>query len=475
MSFYHNLSIVSRRFRLVSSSFLQGDGLQFAAILPESRIKEAFDAEGLDFAQGDDEFYTPSLTLWASLSQTLHKDELRSYLAAVARVLVLLVVLGRKPCAKNSGAYCRARAKVSEVVLRRLTTEVAQGCENAVPDHWLWHNRHVMLVDGTTATMPDTQPNRDEYPQNVAQKPGLGFPILRLVVLLSLATAMVHDMALGPYAGKETGETALFRQLLAGVDPQTIFLADRYYCSYFLIAMALLGRCDFVVRLHQRRKVDLSKTQRLGPDDHLIVWTRPTMPDWMDQACYEQIPESMSLRLIKVQIQEPGFRVESLWVVTTLVDAQKYPREDIADLYRQRWMVELDIRTIKKTMGMDILRCKSPAMVRQEMWTCLLAYNLIRKALLEAAYETDHSPRELSFTTAMQTIAASLGTLAGADKELEARLIAAQIASLTEQIVGDRPNRVEPRAVKRRWKPIALLTKPRAEAQAELLRSASRS
>ncbi len=198
------------------------------------------------------------------------------------------------------------------------------------------------------------------------------------------------------------------------------------------------------------------------------------MPDWMDLASYGQIPESMSLRLIKVQVQEPGFRVESLWVVTTLTDARKYPREDIADLYRQRWQAELDIRAIKKTMGMDVLRCKSPAMVRQEMWTCLLAYNLIRKALLEAAYESDHSPRELSFTTAMQTIAASLGTLAGANEELAARLIAAQIASLTEQIVGDRPNRVEPRAVKRRWKPIALLTKPREEARADLLRSASR-
>ncbi|MEI7903461.1 MAG: IS4 family transposase [bacterium] len=471
MSFYNNLPIVSRRFRLVSSSFLQGDGLNFATVLPESRIKEAFDAEGLDFAQGDDEFYTPSVTLWASLSQTLHKGEQRSCLAAVARVLVLLVALGRKPCAKNSGAYCRARARVSEVVLRRLTTEVAQGCESAIPDRWLWLSRHVMLVDGATATMPDTKPNQDEYPQNVAQKPGLGFPIVRLVVMLSLATAMVQGMALGPYAGKETGEMALFRQLLAGVDPQTVFLADRYYCSYFLIAMALLGRCDFVVRLHQRRKVDLSKTQRLGPGDHLVAWTRPAMPDWMDQASYEQIPESMSLRLVEVQVQEPGFRVESLWIVTTLTDAQKYPREDIADLYRQRWMVELDIRAIKKTMGMDILRCKSPAMVRQEMWTCLLAYNLIRKTLLEAAYETDHSPRELSFTTAMQTIAASLGTLAGADEELATTLIAAQIASLTEQIVGDRPNRVEPRAVKRRWKPIALLTKPRAEARAELLRA----
>ena len=359
------------------------------------------------------------------------------------------------------------------MVLRRLATEVATGCESIVPDQWLWHGRHVLLADGTTATMPDTQPNQDEYPQNVAQKPGLGFPIVRLVVLLSLATAMVHSMALGKYAGKETGETALFRQLLAGVAPQTIFLTDRYYCSYFLIAMALLGQRDFVVRLHQRRKIDLGKAQRLGPDDHLAVWTRPLMPDWMDLASYEQIPESMSLRLIKVQLQEPGFRVESLWIVTTLTDAKNYPKEDIADLYRQRWMAELDIRAIKKTMGMDVLRCKSPAMVRQEMWTCLLAYNLIRKALLEAAYETDHSPRELSFTTAMQTIAASLGTLAGANEELAAKLIAAQIVSLTEQIVGDRPNRVEPRAVKRRWKPIALLTKPRGEARAELLHSLS--
>jgi hypothetical protein len=474
MSLYHKLPIVSRRFRLVSASFLQQDGLHFAEALPEARIQAAFDAEGLDFARGDDEFYTPSVTLWASLSQVMHKEEQRSCLAAVARVFVLLVALGCKPCAKNSGAYCRARAKLSEVVLRRLTTEVAQGCETAVPDRWLCFARHVVLIDGATATMADTKPNQDAYPQNVAQKPGLGFPIVRLVVILSLATAMVQDMALGPYAGKETGETALFRQLLGGVDPQTILLADRYYCSYFLLAMALLGQRDFVVRLHQRRKVDLSKTQRLGPDDHLVVWTRPPMPEWMDLASYEQIPETMSLRLIQVQVQEPGFRVESLWVVTTLTDARKYPREEIADLYRQRWQAELDIRAIKQTMGMDVLRCKSPAMVRQEMWTCLLAYNLIRKALLDAAYDSDHSPRELSFTTAMQTIAASLGTLPAANEELTARLITAQIASLTEQIVGNRPNRVEPRAVKRRWKPIALLTKPREEARAGLLRNASR-
>ena len=228
--------------------------------------------------------------------------------------------------------------KLPEVVLQRLTTEVAKGCENAIPDHWLLYGRHTLLADGTTATMADTQSNQDEYPQNVAQKPGLGFPIVRLVLLLSLATGMVQSMALGPYAGKETGETALFRQLLAGVDPQTIFLADRYYCSYFLIAMALSGQRDFVVRLHQRREVNLSKAQRLGPGDHLVVWTRPARPAWMDQASYKQIPESMTVRLVEVSVEKPGFRVKSLWVVTTLMDAGKYRKEEIADLYRHRWL-----------------------------------------------------------------------------------------------------------------------------------------
>jgi hypothetical protein len=360
MSFYHNPPIILRRFELVLSSFLQKDGLHFAEALPEARIKEAFDAEGVDFAQEDDDIYTPPVTLWASLSQVLHKEEQRSCLAAVSRVLVLLLALGRKPCAKNSGAYCRARAKLPEVVLQRLTTEVAKGCEMAVPDRWLLYGRHTLLADGSTATMADTPPNQDAYPQNVAQKPGLGFPIVRLVTLLSLATGMVHSMALGPYAGKETGETALFRQLLAGVDPKTIFLADRYYCSYFLLAMALFGQRDFVVRLHQRRTVDLSKAQRLGPGDHLVVWTRPARPDWMDEDSYQQIPESMTVRLVEVQVEKPGFRVKSLWVATTLTDAKEYPKEEIADIYRQRWLAELDIRAIKKTIGMDVLRCKSP-------------------------------------------------------------------------------------------------------------------
>jgi putative transposase len=470
MSLYQTRPSLSRRFRLVLSSFLQKDGLPFADVLPETRIREVFAEAGAEFAEDEDCIYTPPVTLWASLSQVLFKEEQHSCLAAVLRVGVLMVIVGRGSCSTNTGAYCRARAKIPEPVIRRLTEEVAEGCEREVPQSWLWHARHVLLVDGTTASMPDTEANQNEYPQHNAQKKGLGFPIVRLVVLLSLATAMVYDMALGPYSGKETGEPALLRTLLDRVDPQTILLTDRYYCSYFMIALVLLGRCDFVTRLHQCRKTDFRRMKHLGKGDHLVQWTRPPKPKWMDDATYAGIPKSLTLRLVEVQVREPGFRVSSLVVVTTLTDATQYPREDIAELYRKRWLAELDIRAIKRSLGMHVLRCKTPPMVRKEIWTCLLAYNLIRKAMLQSAHETGLSPRKLSFTAAMDAVAASLPLLSWGTGELAARLIAAQLAGMAAHIVGDRPNRVEPRAVKRRPKPLALLTKPRNEARAELLR-----
>jgi hypothetical protein len=471
MSFYHGRGSGLHRFRLVLASFLEHDSLPFASVLPETRIEQLFAEEGASFAQEAECIYTPAVTLWAWLSQVLFKEEQRSCLAAVARVAVLMVALGRPACATNSGAYCRARAKLPEVVLRRLVEEVAAESEKTAPRKRLWHGRHVVLVDGTTVSMPDTPKNQKAYPQSRSQKPGLGFPIARLVVLLSLATGMVHGMALGPYAGKETGETSLLRELLDTIDPETILLADRYYCGYFLIALTLLGRRDVVTRLHQLRKTDFRKAKRLGKGDYLVEWTRPARGDRMDRATYAQIPASLSVRLVQVEVREPGFRVESFWVVTTLTDALEYPREEIAMLYRRRWLAELDLRAIKQTLGMDVLRGKSPAMVRKELWTCLLAYNLIRQAMLEAALAAGRAPRSLSFALALQTIAASFTLLACQRHAVRARLIAAQLANLTASTVGNRPDRVEPRAVKRRRDPIALLTKPRAEARADLLRA----
>jgi putative transposase len=286
---------------------------------------------------------------------------------------------------------------------------------------------------------------------------------------MSLASGMLADMAMGPYAGKETGETALLRQLLDGVKSGDILLADRYYCSYFMIALLMELGIDFVTRVHQRRMVDFRHGQRLGRGDHLVTWKRPDKPEWMDQQTYDRMPASIEVREIHVQVRQPGFRTESFVVVTTLTDAGEYTKDDIAELYHYRWLAELDIRAIKITLGMDVLRCKTPEMVRKEMWTCLLAYNLIRQTMLQSARESGHSPRRLSFAAAMQSIAASWLVVTLSDDSAAASLIEAALANLPSHLVGNRPDRLEPRAVKRRPKPHDLLTKPRAQARAELL------
>jgi hypothetical protein len=300
MSFYQPARLLPRRFRLVLASFLQHAGLPFAEVISEESIRQAFDGEKVWFANDEEAVYTPAITLWAFLSQTLFKGEQGSCLAAVARVVVLLVALERGPCSGNTGAYCRARAKLPEAAIHRLAVEVAAGCEGQVPEHWLWHGRHVVLVDGATSSLQDTPENQAEYPQPQSQAAGLGFPIVRMVVLLSLATAMLKDMALGPYSGKETGETALLRQLLDRFTPGDILLADRYFCSYFMIALLMERRLDFVVRVHQRRCVDFRRGRRLGPGDHIVAWRRPARPEWMDPATYDRIPASIQLREVEV-------------------------------------------------------------------------------------------------------------------------------------------------------------------------------
>jgi putative transposase len=459
------------RFRQILSSFLQHDSLRFAAVLPEATIAQAFADGDANFAQEEDDIYTPAVTLWAFLSQVLHLGPMRSCTAAVARVGVLLIALGQEPCSDNTGAYCRARSKLPVPILARLTTDVANGCERQLPAQWLWKGRHVKLVDGAVVTMPYTEDNQQAFPQPGSQAKGLGFPMARMVILFSLATAMVSGMAMGPHKGKKTGETALLRELFGHLQAGDILLADRYYCSYFMIAMLLALGIDCVVRMHQRRHYDFRGGRHLGPGDHVVRWFKPQRPTWMDQETYDQLPESMEVREVQVQVRQPGFRTKSLVVVTTLLDAEHYTKDDIGELYHERWLVELDIRALKATMGMDVLRCQTPEMVRREVWICLLAYNLIRQTMLEAAAKSALSPRQLSFTAALQKIAAAWMLMAVADDTLLLALIENAHVDIANNKVGDRPNRVEPRNVKRRPKPHPLLTEPRDQARAKLYAS----
>ena len=469
MSSYLKAHSTPRQFRPLLASFLQRRGLPFADALPEEAIQEAFNQEHIRFAEDEEAVYTPAMTLWAFLSQVLFKDEQRSCIAAVMRVAVLLVALRRKACSANTGAYCRARAKLPQKIMRQLTVDLADGCEKQLDEQWLWRGRHVYLVDGTTVSMPDTAENQATYPQQPQQQAGLGFPIARVVVLLSLATGMLADMALGPYTGKETGETALLRQLFDRFKPGDVVLADRYYCSYFMIALLMERGIDLVTRVHQLRPIDFRNGRRLGKNDHVVTWRRPQRPAWMDQEVYERMPLSLEVRQIRVSVDRPGFRVASFVAASTLTDADEYALDDIAELYHQRWLVELDIRAIKVSLGMDILRCKTPEMVRKEMWACLLAYNLIRRVLLQSAKACGSSPRQLSFTAAMQSIAASWLVMVLSDDGVAAAVIEAATTNCAGRQIGRRRDRVEPRAVKRRPKPHDLLTKPRAEARAELL------
>jgi putative transposase len=222
---YHADAVGGQSFGLLRNAFLQAEGLPFADALDEETIAAAFAAEDACFAQDEGDIYTPAVTLWAFLSQVLHAGRLRSCVAAVSRVIVLCVVLGRKPPSRDTGAYCRARAKLPEPVLRRLVYESGEGLERRVPERWLWLGRHVKIGDGTTLTAPDTPENQATWPQPKSQQPGVGFPILRMVVLLSLATAALCGLAMGPYKGKETGETALLRVCSASWDHASV--ADR--------------------------------------------------------------------------------------------------------------------------------------------------------------------------------------------------------------------------------------------------------
>jgi hypothetical protein len=464
MSFRTLSRSMPHQFRLVLESFLSRDDLPFVDVLSEEDIQAAFDEEGVAFAEDEKDVYTPQVTLWAFLSQAVFKAEHRSCVAAVARVVVLMASLGRR-VSGDTASYCRARARIPDAVIRRLTATMADKCEHACPDDWLWKGRHVYLVDGTTLSMPDTRANQAVWPQPSSQKEGLGFPMIRMVVLMSLATGMVTDMAMGPYAGKETGETALFRQLLDTLRPGDIFVADRYMCSYFMLALAVERGIDAVVRQHQIRKTDFRRGRSLGRRDHLVSWQRPACPEWMDEATYQRMPTSLDVREVHVDVEQSGFRTESLVVVTTLTDAKAYASTEIAALYHKRWMVELDIRAIKITLGMDVLRCKTPEMIRKEIWVGLLAYNLIRKTMLDAASTHKYSPRQLSFAAAMQQIGAGWSAVPLMSEAGKSLLIDTFLHNLSEHRIGDRPDRIEPRAIKRRPKSQRLLTKPRHAAQ----------
>lgn len=475
MSFRTSSPVVSSAFQLVRDSLLQANRLPFHEALTTAHVEQAFKAEGISFAQddgcGNASVYTPAVTLWAMLSQALLTGVHRSCRAAVVRVAIYYAAVERIVSGTNTGAYCRARDKVTEGVVRRLAEGVASRAEAAVPEEWRWLGRTVHMVDGSTMSMPDTEENQAEYPQSSSQAEGLGFPIMRVLAIISLATGMVRGLATGPYSGKETGETALLRTLLHLLHPGDVVLADRYHGGWFMLALLQHLGLGFVVRLHHLRTADFSSGRKLSTGDHVVAWKKPQKPEWLDQETYDSLPAELEVREVLVHVAIPGFRTESLVVVTSLLDPQEVSAKAIGDLYRRRWRVELSLRDIKSMLELDVLRRGTPERVRQELWTGLLAYNLIRQSMLQSAHANHQQPWQLSFTATLQMLASQW--LAAANPALpplaRAALVSLRLVNGSTHIVGNRPDRVEPRAVKRRPAPLALLRVPRQKARQELL------
>jgi Transposase DDE domain len=462
---YHSASPVPS-FTTVLDTCAQSAELPFRDVLTEEQIQTLAEEEGVSFGAGPRCVYSVAVTLWAFLAQMLSKE--KSCTAAVARVVVLLVALGREPCAAGTGAYCKARAKLPERFLQRLVYDVGQRLEDEAPVAWRWHERRTILVDGTTVLLADTAANQAAYPQMKSQKPGVGFPILRMVLLLGLATAAALGAAMGPYAGKETGESALLRRLFDQLRAGDVLVADRYYCSYWLVALVQALGVDVVFRLHHLRHYDFRRGRRLGRGDHVVTWAKPARPAWMDADTYATLPATLTVRELRVTVKQPGYRVQELIVATTLVDSQAFPHEDIADLYHDRWHAELDLRSIKSFLGMEMLRGKTPAMARKEVWMHLLAYNLIRKVQAQAGLRKGISPRQLSFAGTRQALQAFRWVLLLAH-DRRSLLLGCLLDVVAQHRVGNRPGRCEPRKVKRRWKTYGLLHRPRAEERAALL------
>ena len=358
----------------------------------------------------------------------------------------------------STGAYCQARRRLPEAVLEPIWPEVAHALAATASPAMHWKGYRVGVVDGTTVSMPDTAQNQAVWPQSSTQKPGCGFPLMKVLGLFSLATGAVHAVVTATlHQGEHALLSDVWKTLTADFD---LLLGDRQFGSFATFAALQLCGLEGVFRLHYGRRVDGRTGRRLGKSDRLLTWNQPPKLAWW---LPHPVPDALAVRVLKVAVPIPGFRTRVLFLATTLLDPQRFPADALAELYRRRWQVELFFRDIKTVMHLDVLRCLSPDMIRRELHMHLIAYNLIRALMLEAALLHATDLRRLSFKGTCDTLRQWAPHLAfvAAHAALCRRLYRALLRTLAQDLLPLRPNRSEPRAVKRRPKNYHLLTKPR--------------
>ena len=443
---------IRQKIAMLKRQFLQEDG---TGVFDQALGDEEVAAVMSELVEPHRErIYPPLDTLRLFVGQVLSAD--RACQDVVGRRLSERIAQGQSVSALNTGSYCDARQRLPIALPVTLCAMIGERLESMAPSAWRWQGRSVKLFDGTTVTMPDTPSNQKAYPQSREQKPGLGFPIARIGALIGLSSGAMLGYQVAACKGKGTGEQSLLANLLDYLNGGDVLLADALLATWWIIEGASSRGADVVMAQHGVRITDFTHGQRLGKNDHLVQWPRPPKPKTMSAEEYACYPESITMREVEV-----NGRI----LVTTLLDPTFAPAQALGTLYKMRWNIEVDFRTIKATLEMDVLRCKSQPMVDKEIAVYFLAYNLVRWAMAKAALLADVLPRMLNFTGAKRLLGAFADQLRRTSGEQVRTMIATVTTSIATLRLQYRPDRIEPRAKKRRPKNLPLLTVPRQVAR----------
>jgi len=437
---------VRQQIQSFKKSVMQLSDLPFSDILRTECLQKIITSSSFK----RNRIFTPLVTLKTFISQILSADG--SCRQAVSQVFSERIIQGEKANSIGTSSYCKAREKLSLESLEQAAKEPGKRLHHQADPSWRWKGHNTLIVDGTTVLMADTESNQLTFPQQSNQKPGLGFPIARIVGLISLSTGAVISYAKGSYQGKGSGETSLLSALFDDIPANDLLLSDRYYCTWAIIALLIKQQSHILVKNHAQRKPNFSE----GKKDHIITWEKlKKKPVWMSDAEYQALPEEIRIR---------EFSVGGIVYVTTLLDDKKYPKKELATLYKERWSIELDFRSIKTNMGMEMLRCKTAEMVKKEIAIYFLSYNLVRANIARSAVMNKKIPRQISFMMAIQIFNEIKVQLTFHTGGILKHIIRSSLEAMTSIVIGKQKRKNQPRAIKRRPKAYPLLTMPRAEA-----------
>ncbi|MEA1891783.1 MAG: IS4 family transposase, partial [Campylobacterota bacterium] len=442
----HNKKIIKAQ-QKISRNKLKNSNLDFIqSFINQDKLSEVLNNRN--------RIYTPQKTLCMFISQSLNQD------GSCQNRVNKLALSKDETISINTSGYCKARQRLSRVAISTLTKSIAIDNEKKIPKNLKFRGRNIYLIDGTTITMPDTIENKKEYPHSKSQKDGLGFPICRIVAIISLATGSIIDANVGTYGGKGTGEQMLLRDMLHNFKKGDIILGDAMYSTYSLLSYALKHEIDlvFVQNGARARNIDFTQGEIITDDDHIITIKKPKQnPDWMSEDEIKEIPKDIQIREINTKDKI---------LITTLLCPKKNPIKIIKNLYKERWHIEVDFRNIKITLDLKEFKCKTPKMVIKEMWVSFLAYNIIRSLMLSSALYNKIDSRTISFKSTLQLYLHYLDMKLFIQKDFKKLL-----KLISQKVIGNRAGRIEPRLLKKRCNAYRLLMVPRVIARANVAKN----